>query len=49
MCIWDFNSACDNYQESVTEPQHFEMQDNVWYYMLCKDENFTEPDHRPLF
>ncbi len=42
MCIWDFNSACDNYQESVTEPQHFEMQDNVWYYMLCKDENFTE-------
>ena len=42
MCIWDFNSACDNYTYSVVQPQHFEMQDNVWFYMLCKDEDFTE-------
>ena len=40
MCIWDFNSACDNYSHPVTEPQHFELQHNVWYYMLSKDEKF---------
>ena len=40
MCIWDFNSACDNYSHPVTEPQHFELQYNVWYYMLSKDEKF---------
>ena len=40
MCIWDFNSACDNYSHPVTEPQHFELQYNVWYYMLSKDEDF---------
>ena len=35
-----FNSACDNYSHPVTEPQHFELQYNVWYYMLSKDEKF---------
>lgn len=40
MCIWDFNSACDNYSHPVAEPQHFELQYNVWYYMLSKDERF---------
>ena len=40
MCIWDFNSACDNYSHPVTEPQHFELQHNVWYYMLNRDEKF---------
>ena len=40
MCIWDFNSACDNYSHPVAEPQHFELQYNVWYYMLSKDEKF---------
>ena len=40
MCIWDFNSACDNYSHPVTEPQHFELQHNVWYFMLSKDEDF---------
>ena len=40
MCIWDFNSACDNYSHDVDDPQHFELQHNVWYYMLCKDEKF---------
>ena len=42
LCIWDFNSACDNYRQPVTEPQHFEMQNTVWYYMLTKDEAFIE-------
>ena len=40
MCIWDFNSACYNYSHPVAEPQHFELQYNVWYYMLSKDEKF---------
>ena len=40
--IWDFNSACDNYQASETSPYTFHIQDEVWFYMLMKDENFTE-------
>lgn len=42
MCIWDFNSACDNYQESMITPNHFEMQSDLWYFMLMKDEDFTD-------
>lgn len=42
MCIWDFNSACDNYSHEVDDPQHFELQYNVWYYMLSKDEGFVD-------
>lgn len=42
MVIWDFNSACDNYQESETSPYTFNMTDNVWFSMLLKDEAFTE-------
>ena len=41
MCIWDFNSACDNYENSVTTPQRFELQGSVWFYMLMKDEDFV--------
>lgn len=41
MCIWDFNSACDNYTSLTTQPQHFEMQNGVWYYMLTKNEDFV--------
>ncbi len=42
MCIWDFNSACDNYQESKMMPNNFEMQNCLWYVMLIKDEDFTD-------
>lgn len=42
MCIWNFNSACDNYQESMVIPNHFEMQNCLWYFMLMKDEDFTD-------
>lgn len=42
MSIWDFNSACDNYQESMIVPNHFEMQNCLWYFMLMKDEDFTD-------
>ncbi len=41
MVIWDFNSACENYTHVVSEPQHMELQNNVWYYMLTKDEYFN--------
>ena len=42
MCIWDLNSACDNYQESMIIPNHFEMQNCLWYFMLLKDGEFTD-------
>lgn len=42
MCIWDFNSACDNYNYSQTDPQRFEMHQCLWYNMLIKDEDFTD-------
>lgn len=42
MCIWDFNSACDNYQDTMIAPSHFEMQSVLWYFMLMKDEDFTD-------
>lgn len=41
MCVWDFNSACDNYQESQTGTHSFQMQNCLWYVMLMKDEDFT--------
>ena len=42
MVAWDFNSACDNYVHTTVEPQRFELQQTVWYYMLTKDEAFVE-------
>ena len=42
LCIWDFNSACDNYALPTTQPHHFELQNGIWYYMLTKDEAFVE-------
>lgn len=42
LCLWDMNSACDNYQESMTDPQGFQMQNCLWYFMLIKDEDFTD-------
>ena len=41
MVIWDFNSACDNYNHSML-PHHLELHYNVWYFMLMKDEYFTD-------
>lgn len=42
MCLWDMNSACDNYEGSQTEPMQFQMQNCLWYFMLLKDEDFTD-------
>lgn len=41
LCVWDFNSASDNYQESVFDVSGFELQNGVWYFMLFKDEDFV--------
>lgn len=41
MCIWDFNSACDNFHESQLLPQRFQLQNITWFYMILKDENFV--------
>lgn len=42
MCVWDFNSACDAYEDSVILPNHFEMQNCLWYVMLVKDRDFVK-------
>lgn len=42
MCIWDFNSACDNYQQAYMPENRFEMQLDLWFYMLFKDEHFAD-------
>ena len=42
MCVWDFNSAFDGYQESFMPADYFEMQNCLWYFMLFKDEDFTD-------
>ena len=41
MVIWDFNSACENYSHVIQEEPHIELQLNIWYYMLTKDEYFN--------
>lgn len=42
MCVWDFNNCCDNYMEGQTPMAGFFMQDRPWFFMLMKDEGFTE-------
>lgn len=42
MCIWDFNSACNNYQQSYIDPQGFDLHLSVWYRMIMKDSYFTD-------
>lgn len=41
MCLWDMNSACDNYEQTHTEPMTFHMQHCLWYVMMMKDEDFV--------
>ena len=42
MCIWDFNSSCDNYLESAMNPVGFDMISQPWYVMLIKSPEFNE-------
>lgn len=41
LCIWDFNSACNNYIDDMVDPESFQMQNRVWFTMLVKDERFV--------
>ncbi|MBR3894320.1 MAG: CotH kinase family protein [Clostridia bacterium] len=41
-CIWDFNSACDNYQEAPVDRNGFLLPGGVWFEMLMQDEAFVE-------
>ena len=42
MCIWDFNNACDNYQEQAIKTDDFRMINIPWFWMLVKNEEFTD-------
>jgi len=42
MCVWDFNSACDNYQESAMPVDEFRLQHTLWFKMLFMDSDFTD-------
>ncbi len=42
MCVWDFNSACDAYQESAMPLDDFRLDNVLWYQMLFMDSDFTD-------
>lgn len=42
LCVWDFNSACDNYQEQAWSSGIFQMDNRLWFNMLLKSDYFTE-------
>ena len=42
LCVWDFNSALDNYQEQAVDPEMFLLQNRVWFNALIQDGRFTE-------
>lgn len=39
MVVWDFNSACNNYQEDIPIDE-FRMQNTLWQKMLTRDEAY---------
>ena len=42
MCVWDFNSACDAYQELAMPTDDFRLQTCLWFQMLFMDKDFTD-------
>ncbi|MBE7094059.1 MAG: spore coat protein CotH [Clostridiales bacterium] len=42
LCVWDFNNACDNYQEMATDLRTFQLQNGLWFEMIFKDSAFIE-------
>lgn len=42
MCVWDFNSCCDNFEFSFMENQAFQIQGATFYNMMMRDEWFVE-------
>ena len=42
LCVWDFNNACDNYQEAAVDRENFQLQNGLWFEMIFKDSAFIE-------
>ncbi len=42
MCVWDFNSACDAYQEQAMPTNEFRLNSVLWFQMLFMDNEFTD-------
>lgn len=42
MCVWDFNSACDAYQEQAMPTDEFRLHTVLWFQMLFMDDEFTD-------
>ncbi len=42
MCVWDFNSACDAYQEQPMPTDDFRLNAVLWFQMLFMDDEFTD-------
>lgn len=42
LCVWDFNSAFDYYEYSLTTPHSFNTQNKMWYLFLFKDDYFVQ-------
>ncbi|MBQ2897246.1 MAG: CotH kinase family protein [Clostridia bacterium] len=42
MCVWDFNSACDLYQESAVVTESFNLNSRLYFQMLFMDDEFTD-------
>ena len=42
MCVWDFNSACDFYQEQSMPINEFRLNSVIWFQMLFMDDEFTD-------
>ena len=42
MCVWDFNSACDAYQEQPMPTNDFRLNSSLYFQMLFMDDEFTD-------
>jgi len=42
MCVWDFNSACDMYQEDSMPIDDFKLNSSLYFQMLFMDNEFTD-------
>ena len=45
LCIWDFNNACDNYQEQAIQDRRLSPDQRPWYWMLVKKRGLYSPHH----
>ena len=42
MCVWDFNSAFDNYQDYIVSTEGFSLQNYLWFERMFTDKEFVE-------